>query len=405
MSTLTAAPVVQFRQIKSERVKLTEAKVRAAPARAKRYWMNDAALPGLSVRIEPSGSRAYYVRGRKGGGRGAPQINHRLDDTARLSLADARKEALAILSQMRQGIDPRAPVPGKTPIAELLDEYEASLTGRRVVKTRDVMASLRRGLERHRRSAIGSLTLKDCVAEIDRLEALGMRGAAANWRVYVTGFLKWSVGIGCVPASPMAAYHRPSATRAERLSRGQRAYTGPDALKGLWDALRSAGDPTFAALLQLGLLTGLRRGELARLRWSHVNLSGNSPRIELPAAMMKTGEAHSVPLGPLSLALLDAQPRMAGTDLVFPGRRNAEISGWSKRLAPLKKTLAEPGFGLHALRKSYRSGLSDLGVPLELAELMIGHKRPGLVGVYDKSGVWPARVEAQARWEGLLSGL
>ena len=96
---------------------------------------------------------------------------------------------------------------------------------------------------------------------------------------------------------------------------------------------------------------------------------------------------------------------MAGTDLVFPGRRNAEISGWSKRLAPLKKALAEPGFGLHALRKSYRSGLSDLGVPLELAELMIGHKRPGLVGVYDQSGVWPARVEAQARWEGLLSGL
>ena len=94
-----------------------------------------------------------------------------------------------------RGSTPGRPSQARRPSQSFWTNTRRPLTGRRVVKTRDVMASLRRGLERHRRSAIGSLTLKDCVAEIDRLEALGMRGAAANWRVYVTGFLRWSVGI------------------------------------------------------------------------------------------------------------------------------------------------------------------------------------------------------------------
>jgi integrase len=139
------------------------------------------------------------------------------------------------------------------------------------------------------------------------------------------------------------------------------------------------------------------------LRWSFLTLNGEDPRIDLPAEITKAGEPRSLPLGPLSISLLDAQPRAAGTDLVFPGRGEVEMAGWSRRLAPVKRALGAPGFGLHALRRSYRSGLSDLEVPEEIAERMIGHKRPGLMGTYDHSTVWSARVEAQAQWEGLLA--
>ena len=65
----------------------------------------------------------------------------------------------------------------------------------------------------------------------------------------------------------------------------------------------------------------------------------------------------------------------------------------------MREALNEPTFGPHALRRSYRSGLSDLGVDADTAELMLGHKRPGLIGVYDKSKVWDQRVAAQNLWE------
>ncbi len=277
------------------------------------------------------------------------------------------------------------------------------------------MASLRRGLNRHRHSSVSSVTRAICVAEIEKLEVAGRPGAAQDFRKHVTTFLNWCVTQGHLSASPMAGYRRPRQTRAQRLAQPRLTFTETEPLRILWAALATASDPCFQACLRFGLLTGIRRGELAGLRWAHLTLTGGDPRIDLPAEITKTGEARSVPLGPLSINLLVSLPRLAGTDLVFPGRGKPDpatgrivipmMSGWSQRLAPVKAALGASNFGLHVLRRSYRSGLSDLGVPQEIAELMLGHKRKGLVGTYDHSGVWPARVEAQTRWEGFVAGL
>jgi hypothetical protein len=44
-------------------------------------------------------------------------------------------------------------------------------------------------------------------------------------------------------------------------------------------------------------------------------------------------------------------------------------------------------------------------VSQDIAELMIGHLRHGLVGTYDRSDAWPARVKAQTLWEELIAAL
>ena len=56
-----------------------------------RLW--DGAQPGLMVRVRTSGSKAYAVRYRPGGGRNAPVRTHTLGDVGSMSLADARKLA------------------------------------------------------------------------------------------------------------------------------------------------------------------------------------------------------------------------------------------------------------------------------------------------------------------------
>jgi hypothetical protein len=51
------------------------------------------------------------------------------------------------------------------------------------------------------------------------------------------------------------------------------------------------------------------------------------------------------------------------------------------------------------LRKTMRSGLSELGVPGEVNELMISHgPQDGLVKVYNRVERWPERVAAARRW-------
>jgi hypothetical protein len=94
------ASVMRLKRPKAERKTLTEANVKAAPARAQRYWIGDATLPGLALRISPSGERAYYVRGRVGGGRSAPTLDFHLGVPAQMSLAQARREAVAVIAQI-----------------------------------------------------------------------------------------------------------------------------------------------------------------------------------------------------------------------------------------------------------------------------------------------------------------
>jgi hypothetical protein len=53
-------------------------------------------------------------------------------------------------------------------------------------------------------------------------------------------------------------------------------------------------------------------------------------------------------------------------------------------------------FRLHDLRESFRTGLTRLGVPAELAELCIGHRRAALIETYDRE---PRLEEQRAAFE------
>ncbi len=137
------------------------------------------------------------------------------------------------------------------------------------------------------------------------------------------------------------------------------------------------------------------------VEWDHLS----NGRWHIPAEITKTGTDHTVPLGPLSRALLDAQARHAGTGLVFPGRGLRPISGWSKLITPVREAYGHDRLSCHGLRRTFRTGLSALDVEEAVAELMIAHKRPDLVGLYDHSDLWEKRVKAQARWENFIAGI
>jgi hypothetical protein len=120
-------------------------------------------------------------------------------------------------------------------------------------------------------------------------------------------------------------------------------------------------------------------------------------RWTIRAEVAKTGRDHVVPTGPLSRDLLAAQS--CSSYLVWPGRGDVPMAGWSKRLRPIKLAMGEPRLAMHALRRGYRTGLRELGADVDLSEAMIGHARRGLLARYDKSEMSRARVAIQERCE------
>ena len=191
----------------------------------------------------------------------------------------------------------------------------------------------------------------------------------------------------------------PAATNSAQKKAGWTPI-GDDAIRRVWRAAGAARDPSFATYLRLLLLTGLRRGELAGARWADIDLAART--LAIPSERRKSGEPHTVYLGPLSAELLQALPKQS--DLLFPGRSGSEMSGWTRRLAPVREALGE-ALEPHGLRRGYRTLLGELGVPEDVSERAIGHARPTLLGLYDRGELRARRVEAQLRLEAHVAGL
>jgi integrase len=70
-------------------------------------------------------------------------------------------------------------------------------------------------------------------------------------------------------------------------------------------------------------------------------------------------------------------------------RRNAKIGNWS----------------LHDVRRTVRTRLSALRVPEQIAELVIGHAKRGLVRVYDQHKYIDEMREALTLWNNKLESI
>ena len=278
---------------------------------------------------------------------------------------------------------------GETPLGELVVAYTEHQQRRGVVKVRDARRSLEVNLRPFLKLPAGELSRTQVVDVMRGLERAGKPEAAADLRKHAVAMLNWAVNEGRLATNVMAGYRQPRATRLAKVANDRITFVGEEQIAAFWKASDAARSTAFRDLLRFLLITGQRRTETTLMQWSDVDLERGAWAI--PAAVTKTGAGHRVPLGPLSSEILRAQPRHAGSGLVFPGRGLRPISGWTKQLAPVRARLQLQKFAPHALRRTFRTGLAELGVPEPVAEVMIAHKRSDLAHRYDKSELWERR--------------
>ena len=129
----------------------------------------------------------------------------------------------------------------------------------------------------------------------------------------------------------------------------------------------SAGIGAQALLFQL--LTAARSGEVRGATWSELDLE--AAQWDVPAGRMKGFRAHRVPLSKQAIAVIEAQPRVEGCDLVFPSTRLRPLSDMSLTAVMRRLKLeAVP----HGFRSTFRDWAAEhTEYPREMAEMALAH--------------------------------
>jgi len=227
-----------------------------------------------------------------------------------------------------------------------------------------------------------SLAIKDVTElitlDIDRLKrSLVKAGLAPATQKHVLTLLRRMLRLGAQKGLfilPVAHFDMP------RVNNEVTEDLDPEQLQRLLCVLDEHPDQQMASLMLLALYSGMRRGELLRLQWSHVDFCRGFISIIGP----KGGKDQRIPLNDAARALLESQPR-SGSLFVFPGRDGKQRVDCKRATATIaRKAGFPPGFRpLHGLRHTFASTLASSGqVDMYTLQKLLTHKSPQMTQRY-----------------------
>jgi len=431
------------------------------PARlGKTYDVADAQVPGLAVRVLPSGKRTFVFVGRFPGK--TNPTRRRLGTYGALTLEKARDKARRWSELIASGIDPASEEERQklqelrrraNTFAAVGEDYIRLVVigpdpdNPRQRRGRQVERDIRRVfIPLWGGRPITEITRHDVLAVIEAVRDGGadkmLRGhgikiprrngdaakpAPAQARIllaYAKTLFSWAVERGAYGLEASPCDHLRTAKIAGGKKSSDRILSDVE-LRAFWRASEQLGYP-YAPLYRLLLLTGLRLNEVADAVWSEFDLPNK--RWTIPAVRMKgkNGKAqpHVVPLTGGMSEVLATIPRFRQGDHLFSttfGEKPAWVSGKVKKrvdalmLDELRRLVEERGDGAekikgepwtnHDLRRTLRSGLSALRVSADVAEAVLAHVKPGIRGVYDRYDLFDEKRAALEAWEGRVRSL
>ena len=345
---------------KRRRARLTDAAIARLRPRDREYTVWDSRVPGLGVRVRPTGGKSYVLL-RRTGRPYRPGLARR-----------------GVLERHRRGSPgmPRAPgepgtggtgrtekdVPSFQEFVE--GEWKAAHFDRYKPSTRRGVSHI---LNRRLLPAFGSKPL-------DRITPAQVRqwfddfsrtapGNANNALNQFRQIMKLAVALGHIDADPSRGIRRNLRAALTRfLSRDE-----IDRLHRALDGQTRKSGRAQADIVRLLLLTGCRKGEIVRLRWSEVRDD------MLVLEDSKTGPRR-VPLNTQARHILERQPR-GESPFVFPSPRDPsrprdpDLRLWYR----VRREAEIEDCRLHDLRHTHASHAVMNGVPVPVVSRLLGH--------------------------------
>lgn len=335
-----------------------------APDQGQKTYFDDR-LKGFGVRVSQGGSKSFVVL------YGPKRKRKTIGRYPEMTLAEARTIAKRTQAEIALD-DGTTELPSSSiSFTEARDAFLRDSDER----TRERTAQeYRRLLLRHFdiNKPISEVTRQDIVNPIDTLKRTPSEQKHAF--VAVRTMFNWCRKRGLIETSPVPPLTFKSQSRSRILSDHE--------LCAVWRRAEAFGYP-YGPIVQLLILTGQRRGEIAALRRSWIR----DHVIHFPGSVTKNGRDHTLPLGSSAMTVIEGLPDLG--DLIFPSRLSDERSfnGWSKCKRKFDQELGFCDYTLHDLRRTFSSNLAKMGVPIHLTERLLNHvsgTMNGVAGIYNR---------------------
>jgi integrase len=123
----------------------------------------------------------------------------------------------------------------------------------------------------------------------------------------------------------------------------------------------------YSDLVKLLILTGQRRNQI----WQYDPAWREGDIITFPAAIMKSGRPHTIPVTGYEAYL-----------------QSFTMNGWSKQKVRIDKHTGVTGWVLHDFRRYFSTTMARLGTPLHLTEHILDHRSSisGVAAIYNRYG-------------------
>jgi integrase len=358
--------------------RLTDRTIRAAKPRSKQFDLFDG--NNLALRVNKA-SKSFVFVGRINGGKAT---RHTIGRYPEMSLADARLKALEWRAAIAQGNNPTG---GKCTdsvhFADVCELYFADMRRRQLRRAHEVEREIRRELmPAWGYRPIGDISRTDIRNVLFPIMHRGHSAQAHHVFSFASRLFNFAIERDLIQHSPCDRI-KPSRLIGPKVVR-TRILTDQE-LRELWN--NNLGYP-WGPFIQMLMLTGQRRTEVAHARWSEMH----GDVWVIPSTRYKTDTAHSVPIVPELQRVLDRLPR--GGDFLFTSNGLKPIAAFSKA----KNRIPLENWTWHDIRRSMRTGLSALPIPDNVRELVIGHAQRGLHKIYDRRRYEKEKREALTLW-------
>lgn len=372
-------------------------------------------VPGLLLRVAPSGSTQWVLKVRAGGKRRAIGLG----GYPGVTLAEARGKAREARASIARGVDvvgerkaARARLIAAQAAADEAERFGLTFEAAARAKWQAIAPEFRSA--KHRMDWISSLERyafpiigKVPVSAVEVAHVLAVLQpiwstrtvTATRVRERLEKVLDWAT----------VTHHRSGENPARWA--GNLKETLPDPSKIAHEVHRRALDwhdvPAFmaklrkvkgasAACMQFAILTGARSLEARGCEWGELDIAARTWR--LPGARMKSGKPHTVPLSDDALALVQAQPRLLGSRFVFPSpREHARLSDMALLLTCRRVGIDATPHGFRASFKSWAQTLTAYRD--EVSELCLAHTNGNATrAAYARADLLPERAKLLQAW-------
>jgi integrase len=342
------------------------------PARGNRITYDDT-VKGFGCRVTAAGARAFILNyRRKPDGR---ERRFTIGQYPTWSTAAAREEAKRLKRNIDAGSDPIGELEqgrAAPTVRDLAERFLADYVPRKRPATQ---RDYRRQVAVNIVPEIGDLKVAAVMfADIDRLHrAMSKRAPTQANRTVAALSRMFSLAVrwGMRADNPCRGIER-------NTEHPRKVYATPEELTAIAAALDTLEDQGAADAIRMMALTGARRGETLKAKWSSVNFETKT--WTKPASTTKQDGIHIIPLAAPTLLLLKRMREVAPAtqDYLFPpprGKTEHRLDlddAW----AAVRKAANVPHLRLHDLRHTFASALVSANYGLPLIGQLLGHASP-----------------------------